>query len=584
MTAFLHERNKRGNITRNRQNRNCPNLQVLKEEEKRREEYQNLQTAEQRTRSNMPRRCTSDIVMEGQDENARSHEPHHSVVPTTVTNPNPGWPPGAPLDKGGTEGISFRDKLMGQKRRVAKVPTNLIERELIKIDYHQGNPALPNVIIDDSILKELSKVWENTIIIKVLGRDVGYKYLLNRVKTLWKLKDSFEMIDVGRGYYHISFNLEEDMCLVMEGGPWVILDHYLILRKWAPDFHPETNEIEKTLVWARFPELNMVYYEENVLLAIASAIGSPVKVDSNTIQAIRGRFARVFVEVDLKKPLIGKIWVGGHWIKVEYESLHLLCTCCGTYGHPPKDCPTKRFLVDIDPIEKDVVGSAPGKDGDKAQDKDGQGEGTHGGWMVVTKKKLNRRGLNLGKSGMNNRNFNPFQALGSEEDRAPSKVTDAQQNNLNTTSQNRAGTPTTSKNKRLRIEKDEREQEEPAPTSNNSEQTSNLVKLLKNAFKSGSTRKIQGSQEHGSTRDYGQSQDTCVPSTFPFKPGVSGTLIFQSSRPPDLVPTAPRDSTSNPVKVASQSKDGRKENEPFDICGNDPEEMDSDLRTDHARS
>lgn len=55
------------------------------------------------------------------------------------------------------------------------------------------------------------------------------------------------------------------------------------------------------MVWARIPSINLVYYDEDLLWELASAIGNPVKVDLHTLKMERGRFARLCVEIDLKK-------------------------------------------------------------------------------------------------------------------------------------------------------------------------------------------------------------------------------------------------------------------------------------------
>jgi hypothetical protein len=98
-------------------------------------------------------------------------------------------------------------------------------------------------------------------------------------------------------------------------------------------------KVERTIVWVRFPGLNLVYYDESFLMAMASAIGKPIKVDINTLKVERGRFARVCVEVDLTVSVVGKIWVNGHWYKVQYEGLHIICTNCGCYGHLGRNSP-----------------------------------------------------------------------------------------------------------------------------------------------------------------------------------------------------------------------------------------------------
>lgn len=92
------------------------------------------------------------------------------------------------------------------------------------------------------------------------------------------------------------------------------------------------------MVWIRFPGLNLYFYDESILLALAGAVGKPVKVDSNTLDVRRGRFAHVCVEVDLNKPVIGKVWLQGFWYHVEYEGLHRICNTCGCYGHFARNC------------------------------------------------------------------------------------------------------------------------------------------------------------------------------------------------------------------------------------------------------
>lgn len=58
-------------------------------------------------------------------------------------------------------------------------------------------------------------------------------------------------------------------------------------------------------VWVRFPVLPAKYYTERWLRQARNHIGHTVKVDITTLLASRGMFARVCVEVDLDKPLMG---------------------------------------------------------------------------------------------------------------------------------------------------------------------------------------------------------------------------------------------------------------------------------------
>lgn len=63
----------------------------------------------------------------------------------------------------------------------------------------------------------------------------------------------------------------------------MIFDHYLAVTRWTPEFVSPEAKIEQTMVSVRFPELNLVYYDESLLMAIASTVRTPIKVATNTI-------------------------------------------------------------------------------------------------------------------------------------------------------------------------------------------------------------------------------------------------------------------------------------------------------------
>lgn len=246
-------------------------------------------------------------------------------------------------DGGGTQPLekacSFRDKLMGNKQpQPRRERMDLIVAGLVTVNLVRGNRLLPSITISDDIFKELCHPWQEALIVKLLGKSVGYRTMQHRLSLLWKLARGFELMDVDHGYYMVKFDLEADREKVIGGGPWMIFDHYLAVSKWSPDFVSTTAKVEKTLVWVRFPCMNLVFYDESLLLAMASTIGKPIKVDEHTLKVERGRFARVCVEIDLNQPVVGKICVKGTWYKVEYEGLHVLCGKCGCYGHVTRNC------------------------------------------------------------------------------------------------------------------------------------------------------------------------------------------------------------------------------------------------------
>lgn len=76
----------------------------------------------------------------------------------------------------------------------------------------------------------------------------------------------------------------------------------------------------------------------SVLLQLGNLLGKAIKVDDTTMNVERGKYARVCVEIYLKKPLASRICLNGASFAMEYEGLSTTCFKCGRYGHTSDDC------------------------------------------------------------------------------------------------------------------------------------------------------------------------------------------------------------------------------------------------------
>lgn len=100
-----------------------------------------------------------------------------------------------------------------------------------------------------------------------------------KLKSLWTIERGFDLMDVTHGFFMIKFDLDIDHDKAINGPPWTIYDHYLIVHPWTLEFSVADATVEHTLAWVCLPSLGKIFYDENVLLSIASAIGTPIKVD-----------------------------------------------------------------------------------------------------------------------------------------------------------------------------------------------------------------------------------------------------------------------------------------------------------------
>ncbi|KAL7233399.1 hypothetical protein ACSBR1_017094 [Camellia fascicularis] len=245
----------------------------------------------------------------------------------------------------------------------------------------------------------------------------------------------FDAIDLGNNCFLFKFSSHEDYHHVYMGGPWVIMDHYLTISKWEPDFKASEAFETTTAVWVRFPELPIQYFQEKVLYTIAKQIGKPLKIDLTTTMATRGKYARICIEMDLNKPLCPRFLLGKKSYNIEYESIHSVCFLCGRVGHQKELC---RFKA-ANPTPQGSQNTTPALIGDGLavseipQTTHSQVNGnlqnseTHDvnfrPWMLVTKR--NKRPTPNKKAQPNgpNPNSNRFAELGSNtrQDEGPSR-------------------------------------------------------------------------------------------------------------------------------------------------------------------
>ncbi|MCH88546.1 hypothetical protein A2U01_0009436, partial [Trifolium medium] len=172
---------------------------------------------------------------------------------------------------------SFRDKLLGNQAPVPQRETiDLIGQNLFRIEFENGDRRHPRCYADDSVLKDLWLPWQHAIIVKLLRKTLGFVTMRDRLRAIWKLTGDMDMMDIGHGFFMVKFDLEASREKVINGGPWMIFDHCVAIRPWTTDFISSQVKINKTLVWIRFPSFGMEYYDESLLLALATTVGRPI--------------------------------------------------------------------------------------------------------------------------------------------------------------------------------------------------------------------------------------------------------------------------------------------------------------------
>lgn len=118
------------------------------------------------------------------------------------------------------------------------------------IDLEAGNWLLPKVYLDDKVFDELCEPWIYALVVKLLGKNMGYLVMKEYALALLMLT----MAITGLNLIFKSTNKE----LHRSGGPWMLFDHYLCVFNWTPEFASPNAKIQRTMVWVRFLGLNLL--------------------------------------------------------------------------------------------------------------------------------------------------------------------------------------------------------------------------------------------------------------------------------------------------------------------------------------
>ncbi|KAJ8755213.1 hypothetical protein K2173_019011 [Erythroxylum novogranatense] len=215
-----------------------------------------------------------------------------------------------------------------------------IELEEGDITLVQG-PTRFSLDLSSTFRTKLDDVWAQAIVIKLLGRRMGFQLLRDRLLQMWHLTAPLKIIDLENDFYLVNFKEERDYIHTLTQGPWIIAGHVLSVQPWSLDFRLSSGRVTHVIAWVRFLGLSIARYHPSILTALGNLVGKTVKIDETTQQTCRGHFARVAVTLDLSAPLRSTVELDGEPIQVAYEGLPQICLHCGRVGHGQDVCPSR---------------------------------------------------------------------------------------------------------------------------------------------------------------------------------------------------------------------------------------------------
>ncbi|KAL4362111.1 hypothetical protein GQ457_04G026880 [Hibiscus cannabinus] len=159
-----------------------------------------------------------------------------------------------------------------------------------KSDYVMSREGVfPSIRFSEKVHEHIDYVLRQAIIVRLLGRNIGYKTLFSRLKALWTPKRIYQLVDLDNDYFLVKFQEEEDYIRVLFEGPWTIFGSYLTVQPWSRSFTTFEAHHSHMIICIRLSGLPYWYYTKSLFRLIAAVIGKVVRVDYNTLEGIVSR-------------------------------------------------------------------------------------------------------------------------------------------------------------------------------------------------------------------------------------------------------------------------------------------------------
>ncbi|KAI9086948.1 hypothetical protein K1719_031109 [Acacia pycnantha] len=278
-----------------------------------------------------------------------------------------GVPSGSsPRQRSGPSTVSYRDKLLSPGC------TGFLVKHTMEDDIMQGWKEYFNKMNEKETTGavEESNEEENQTTRRLEGKPGKLMFSAEEYST-WCLP------------WMNSLIIKEDREYAFQEGPWMIEDHYLTVLRWRPNFNPWKDDFQCIIAaWILLPDIPFEFYNVESLRRIENMVGKMIKIDRSTSVYDKGGFARICVEIDLKKPLLPMYMVFGEERHIVYEGLHQVCFACGKYGHQQQGGKRVAKGASEGDVGFQQSVNTPGEDGDDGRTA-GKASGLGGGTTIV---------------------------------------------------------------------------------------------------------------------------------------------------------------------------------------------------------
>ncbi|KAK8564725.1 hypothetical protein V6N12_058308 [Hibiscus sabdariffa] len=177
---------------------------------------------------------------------------------------------------------SYKDTLIGKPIALSPDDEEILDEKDIEILEDDVTLSTTNGVISidfSTRVHDLAvKSLRDTVVIKLLGRRIGYNTLRTHLYELWKPSQPFRLMDIENDYFLVTLRSQVDYMKIISGGSWIIFSHYLIVEPWTTKFYTSQPHPNRVVAWIRLPGLPVLLYKKSFITEICKCVGPVIKL------------------------------------------------------------------------------------------------------------------------------------------------------------------------------------------------------------------------------------------------------------------------------------------------------------------
>nr|XP_027124002.1 uncharacterized protein LOC113740657 [Coffea arabica] len=151
-----------------------------------------------------------------------------------------------------------------------------------------------------------------------------------------------KVAELGPNVFQFTIPDLKDKERILEGGPWIIDNQILVIRRWEVGIEEDKDAFNLAPVWLQVWNLP--------IHCLSKAVGKKVGTIFNEVKDVlipqtggkEGKHMKLLVMIDIKQPLLRGTTVQiigvNKWLAFKYEKCPNFCYSCGVIGHSEKNC------------------------------------------------------------------------------------------------------------------------------------------------------------------------------------------------------------------------------------------------------